>query len=379
MTISLAPRGPLTKAILVSAMPRSPVNCMTTSSETLWASRRTDASGCSNFLLAMSRWSGLVRSYRRISISALSPRMASSPCRPAWAPTAAKSVHERRSASALLAGIVPVAATTLNRPEKVRSAPATEASCLPLPAVSTPATTVKSGMAMFSFLVPPPVTLRNTSVPWAPAGGGVTTIPGPGRTRDTSASVCATMRLSFMPSASILGEVEADVDAEHGLRVLGGQRRQRIRLADRAEGLLVVVRIARRLLDGQLADLAVAADLEHRHRLTSGLRARFPPLVDLALHAGQIIGEREVGDVERHGSGALGRAGRPAERGRRRLGTRSRSGRRCGAWRRAAGDRRQLLLAGARRRCGAGRERAIRQSPVGQAGAPVRKTGRPCW
>jgi hypothetical protein len=33
-----------------------------------------------------------------------------------------------------------------------------------MPPVSLPATTVNSGTAMFSFLVPPPVTLSQTSV-----------------------------------------------------------------------------------------------------------------------------------------------------------------------------------------------------------------------
>ncbi len=50
-------------------------------------------------------------------------------------------------------------ATTLKRPEKVRSLPATEASSFPSPAVSVPAITVNSGTAMFSFFAPPPVTL----------------------------------------------------------------------------------------------------------------------------------------------------------------------------------------------------------------------------
>jgi hypothetical protein len=58
-----------------------------------------------------------------------------------------------------------VAATTLNSPEKFRSAPATVASIFPVPAVSLPATGAKSGMAMFSFFDPPPVTLRKTSTP----------------------------------------------------------------------------------------------------------------------------------------------------------------------------------------------------------------------
>src|SRR5262245_2059039 len=167
--------------------------------------------------------------------------------------------------------MVPLAATTLNSPVKFRSAPVTAASCLPFPAVSAPATTVKSGMAMFIFLFWPPVTLRNTSVPWAPAGRAVITGIGPGRTAAVGTVTRATLRGSFMQSASILSEVEANVDPEHGLFELGRQRWQRVRLADRAEGLLVVVRVAGRLLDAEFAHLAVAGDLEDRYRLVSRL------------------------------------------------------------------------------------------------------------
>jgi hypothetical protein len=78
---------------------------------------------------------------------------------PAWAPAAAKSVHDFLSASGLLGGIEPVAATTLNRPENVRSAPVTVASMWAAPVVSLPATTAKSGTAMLSFFEPPPVML----------------------------------------------------------------------------------------------------------------------------------------------------------------------------------------------------------------------------
>src|SRR5262245_25711153 len=289
---------------------------------------------------------------------------------PAWAPTAAKSVHERGNASALLAGMVPLAATTLNSPEKFRSAPVTAASCLPLPAVSAPVTTVKSGMAMLSFLVPPPVTLRNTSVPWAPAGRAVMIGAGPGRAIAVRTSTSATTRRSFMRSASILGEVEAKVDPEHGLRIFRRQRRQWIGLSDGAQGLLVVVRVAGRLLDAELAHLAVAGDLEDGHRLAPRLGATFPALGDLALHGRQVPGEREIGHVERHCALALRRAGRTSERGRRRLGARFRArrggGRRGGARRRGARQRRQLFLARPRRGHRTRRKRAVRQAPIGK-------------
>src|SRR3970040_1073376 len=49
---------PLAYAILVSAMPGSPVNWYTTSSAILWASRRPSAAGRSKRLVAMSRCSG---------------------------------------------------------------------------------------------------------------------------------------------------------------------------------------------------------------------------------------------------------------------------------------------------------------------------------
>src|SRR5262245_7871584 len=201
--------------------------------------------------------------------------------------------------------MVPLAATTLNCPEKFRSAPVTAASCFPLPAVSTPATTVKSGMAMLSFLVPPPVTLRNTSVPWAPAGRAVISGAGPGKTMAVRTSTSATTRRSFMRSASILGEVEAKMDPEHGLRIFGRQRRQRIGLGDGAQGVLIVVRVAGRLLDTELAHLTVAGDLEDRHRLASRLGAAFPALGDLALDGRQVPGERKIGHVERHRACAL--------------------------------------------------------------------------
>ena len=140
-------------------MPGSPVNWSTISSAILWASRRDWSGGTSNFLDAIRRNSGEVRSYRRISPSMRDPRRASSPWTPAWAPAAAKSVHDCLSAAALSAGIAPVAATTLNRPEKVRSAPVMLARSFPVAAGSAPVVTVNSGIAMLSFLVPPPVML----------------------------------------------------------------------------------------------------------------------------------------------------------------------------------------------------------------------------
>src|SRR5438093_289572 len=58
-------------------MPGSPVNWSTISSAILWASRRDWSGGTSNFLDAIRRNSGEVRSYRRISPSMREPRRAS--------------------------------------------------------------------------------------------------------------------------------------------------------------------------------------------------------------------------------------------------------------------------------------------------------------
>src|SRR5437867_12939243 len=61
-TISLAPGSPARYASFVSATPSSPVNWSTISSAILCARRRNCGAATSNFLDAIRRYSGVVRS-----------------------------------------------------------------------------------------------------------------------------------------------------------------------------------------------------------------------------------------------------------------------------------------------------------------------------
>ena len=134
------------------------------------------------------------------------------------------------------------------------------------------------------------------------------------------------MRRSFMQSASILGEIEAKLDAQRGLRPLGrAAGGNGVASAYRTERLLIVVAGCRDDLSmASLPTWPFRADLEHHDRLAPLQGATLPALGDLALDGGQVPRERKIGDVERHGARALRRARRLAERGRRRLGARGR-------------------------------------------------------
>ncbi len=161
----------------MSATPASPVNWSTTSSATLWASRRVCAAGSSIFLAPISRNSGEVRSCSRISISARSPRRVSTPCRPAWAPADAKLAKAALSAAGSPTGIAGTSETTLNRLENVRSRAVTRERLFPRPWVSGPPTTVKCGITMLSFLAPVASTLSSTSAACERAAGGEESAP----------------------------------------------------------------------------------------------------------------------------------------------------------------------------------------------------------
>ena len=121
------------------------------------------ASAISNFLVAIWRCSREVRSKSFISTRARSPWTVRSPCRPAWAPAAARFVHVSRISAGSLAGKAGIPETTVKRFENTRSLAATSARILASPWGSAPPATVNSGIAMLSFLAPVPITLSNTS------------------------------------------------------------------------------------------------------------------------------------------------------------------------------------------------------------------------
>src|SRR3989304_3310761 len=199
---SLAWGLPLTYAILVSAMPGSPVNWYTTSSAILWASRRPSAAGRAKRLVALGRCSGRV----------------------GGAGGAAPPPRGRSGGG----------------PGGGRPAPATSGILLGRPWVSRPATSVNSGMTMLSFFAPPAMTFRNTSTAWEPAGRGVARRPA-SATAPAATRARATVGRRITASARL--EVEPEVHAE---RLAGGslrQRGERGRLHDGPERRLGIPRV----------------------------------------------------------------------------------------------------------------------------------------
>src|SRR6185369_3261841 len=105
-----------------------------------------------------------------------------------------------------------------------------------------------------------PVTLRNTSTAWARAIGGGATGHTPGSARATT-RISTRERRVLIQSASILSEVEAQMDAEHGAGELLRQLGKRRRLGDRPHRGAIVVLVATAVLDRHVRDLAVPRDL----------------------------------------------------------------------------------------------------------------------
>ena len=105
-------------------------------------------------------------------------------------------------------------------------APTTVASSRRRFPVSVPASSVNSGTAMLSLRVPPPVTFRKTSTPWARRGRGA--VHGVTEVRTSSDTTSATSeRRDIITSPSVRREVEAEMHAQERPREVLGQRRER--------------------------------------------------------------------------------------------------------------------------------------------------------
>src|SRR5207253_6703096 len=217
--------------------------------------------------------------------------------------------------------------------------PATDGISLRSPAPSVPATTVDSRMPMSSFLLPPPVTLMWTSGgACARTGDGGAQRPMVVATASPANRTAMAIRRTGLSPCRI--EDELQPDPQHGFLELLGEGWKRAGIVDRTERDLIVVRVARALVDCGETQSAVTPDLEDHGRLLArdGLSIPLRPnfLGDLA----DVVRVRKVGDVEREWPGARRRTRRRAERLRRWRGARLAS---SGGARRGGSRRRRRL------------------------------------
>src|SRR5207249_9552451 len=174
-------------------------------------------------------------------------------------------------------------------------------------------------------------------------------------TTSPTRTAAKTVRLTELSPCWIEDELQAD--PQRRLLVLDGKRRKRTGIVDGSEGGLVVVPVARTLVDRDPVESTVAADLEHHRRLLTRDRASVPSLLDLLMDLPDVVGVRKIGDVQVDRPGASGGSrGRP-ERLRRWRRALALHGRRRGSFRRGGARGGRQLLAVGTRQC---RRRACR-------------------
>src|SRR5437879_11636722 len=98
-------------------------------------------------------------------------------------------------------------------------------------------------------------------------------------TTSKTRTAARTMRLTELPPCWI--EDELQTDPQHRLLELDGKRRERPGIVDGPERDLIVVGVARALVDRDLGEAAVAADLEDHRRLLPRDGPPVPSLLDL--------------------------------------------------------------------------------------------------
>src|SRR5258706_6454010 len=187
-------------------------------------------------------------------------------------------------------------------------------------------------------------------------------------TTSPTRTAARTVRLTQLSPCWIENELQAD--PQHRLLVLDGKRWAWTGFVDGSEGDLVLVGVARALVDHDPVEPAVARDLEPRSRLLARNRPAVPSLLDLLMDLPDVVGVRKIGDVQRDRAGAGGGSGGCPEGRRWRRARLALHGRRRRSFRRGgARGGRQLLAVGTRQR----RRRTCRQAAIGQSWRVARR------